>query len=47
VKLTASNGSSTDERTDTYHLIIVRGHWRWMLDGPAMRAYKAKRCPKP
>lgn len=45
VKLTLSDGTSTDQASDTYHLIIARGHWRWMLDATAMTAYKARRCP--
>lgn len=46
VKLTLTNGTSTQQSNDTYHLFIVRGHWRWMLDVTGMRAYKAKRCPR-
>jgi hypothetical protein len=42
VRLTSSDGGAT---TFVNHEVEVGSNWRWVLNGPATRAYRAGRCP--
>jgi hypothetical protein len=42
VRLTSSDGEAT---TFVNHEVKVGPRWRWVLNGPAVSAYRAGRCP--
>jgi len=42
VRLTSSAGGAT---TFVNHEVEVGSEWRWVLNSPAARAYRAGRCP--
>jgi hypothetical protein len=42
IRLTSSSGEST---TFVNHEVKVGTGWRWVLNGPALSAYRAGRCP--